>query len=232
MAVSFITSGTLATNATTTTLGITAPACNVNDILIAVILGKDNQVITVPDGTWTKFIEVNNTVNQRITVAWKRATGSGGTFNFTKPTDNNILFCGLIAVYRGCITSATPIDATTPTNSPNASSDTVTYATFNPTETNAFVVAIGVYNDDATTAGSISGTDPTFSLNFDEETNIGTDGSIFGYSGSSSGAATGARSHSTTSGVDAINIGVMFGLVAAAGPAAGNRTLALTGAGI
>jgi hypothetical protein len=34
------------------------------------------------------------------------------------------------------------------------------------------------------------------------------------YDGSSSGAATGARSHSTTSTVDDINIGVLFGLIA------------------
>ena len=219
MAVAFRIAGALADNATTTTLPIVAPTTNVatDDIFVAVILGKDNQTITVPDGTWTKFVEVNNTANQRMTLAWKRVVpgDAGATFNFTKPTDNNILFCGVILCFSGCLTTATPIDATTPTTSANASSDTVTYADFNPAETAAFVVAVGGYNNDLTTAGAISGTDPAFTNRLDVETNLGTDASIFAYTGSSSGAATGARSHSTTSTVDDVNLGILFGLKAA-----------------
>lgn len=217
MAVAFRIAGALASDATTTTLAIVAPTTGVvaDDIFIAIILSKDNQVVSPPDGTWTKFVEANNTANQRITIAWKRvvAGNAGATFNFTKPVDNNVLFCGVIACYSGCLTTATPIDASTPTTSANASGDTVTYATFDPTETTAFVVASGVYNNDLTTAGSISGTDPSFSNNIDLETATGTDGSIFAYSGSSTGAATGARSHSTTSTVDDVSIGCLFGLV-------------------
>jgi len=217
VAVAFNVVGALAANATTTTLNIVAPTFTDTDnknILLACILGKDNQVITAPAG-FTKFVEVNNTTAQRLTIAWKRAApgDSGATFAFTKPTDNNILFCGVIGVFSGCLTSATPIDATAPTTSANASSDTVTYADFNPTETAAYVVAVGVYNEDLTTAGTIAGTDPTLTNRWDLETATGTDGSIFGYSGSSSGAATGARSHSTTSTADAINIGCLFGLI-------------------
>jgi hypothetical protein len=216
MAVSFQAVGALAANATTTTLNITAPTLAADDIMIATILGKDNQTITAPSG-WASVVAVNNTADQRTSIFWKRAVGgdSGASFAFTKPTDNNTLFCGVIAAFRGCLTSATPIDASTPTTSANASSDTVTYADFNPTETAAHVVAIGTYNQDLTTAGSISGTDPTFVNRWDLETGTGTDGSIFGYNGASSGAATGARSHSTTSTADDINTGVMFGLVEA-----------------
>lgn len=239
MAVAFSIAGAIAGNATTTTLNVVAPTFTDTDnknVLIATILGKDNQTITAPAG-FTKFVEVNNTANQRMTLAWKRAEpgDSGATKAFTKPTDNNLLFCGVIAVFSGCLTSATPIDGTTPTTSANASSDTVTYADFNPTETNAYVVAIGGYNDDLTTAGTISGTDPTLTNRWDLETATGTDASLFGYSGSSSGAATGARSHSTTSTADAINIGILFGLIEeppAAGPAPGLRTLSLTGCGV
>jgi hypothetical protein len=217
MAAAWRINGAIIGNATTTTLAVVAPTTGViaDDIFICGVLGKDNQVITAP-ANWTKFVEVNNTANQRATLAWKRVVGGdpGATFNFTKPTDNNLLFCGFIACFSGCLIAATPIDASTPTTSANASSDTVTYATFDPAETAAHVVAWGFYNNDLTTAGAIAGTDPTFTNRADLEVPTGTDGSQFMYDGSSSGAATGARSHSTTSTVDDINIGVLFGLIA------------------
>lgn len=232
MVVSFDQVGALAANATTTTLALVAPAnLDTNDILIGVVLNKDNQVDTFPTsesdgiGAWTKIVELNNTTAQRITVAWARVTNganaSGNTVAVTKPTDNNVLFCGCISSWKGCLVTATPIDASTPTTSANTSSDTVTYATFDPTETTAFVLAIGVYNEDQTTGGSITGTDPTFSKNVDLESGTGTDGSVFIYSGSSTGAATGARSHSTTSTNDAISIGCLLGLIAAPAPVGG-----------
>jgi len=212
--VAFQAVGALAAGANVSSLDVVAPACAANDILIAVLLVKDNRVVSAPDGTWTMFVDSTNTTAQRVRIFWKRATASGGTFTFTTPTKANNLFAGVISAWRGCITTATPIDATSPSISNNALSDTVSYATFNPTETTAFVVAIGVYNDDTTTAGAISGTNPAFTNRFDLETSTGTDCSMFSYSGTSDGAATGARSHTTTSGVDAINMGVLFGLVA------------------
>lgn len=215
--VTFVAAGALAANATTAALACTGPACRVNDILIYAGMGKNNQVVGVPDGSWTKFVEVDNTTVQRVTLAWKRAVVGdigGISYAFTKPVDDNLLNIGVISAWRGCRTNATPIDATTPTNSPNALSDTVTYATFTPTELMAYVVAVGVYNEDLTTAGAIAGTDPAFVNRWDLESATGTDGSCFGYSGPSTGAATGARSHATTSTADAINIGVLFGLVA------------------
>lgn len=227
MAVTFRAAGALATNAVTTTLNVVAPAGLVaNDILVVAVLGKDNLVITFPGAqngisAWTKFVEVNNTTAQRLTLGWARVTdgglASGSTIAVTKPTDNNLLFCGVCSAWIGAITTGNPTTgAGTPTTSANASADAVTYATFDPLIA-SHVVAVGVYNDDATTAGAISGTDPTFTNRWDLETLVGTDGSIFGYSGDSTGAATGARSHSTTSGVDAINIGCLFGLEATSG---------------
>lgn len=235
MAVVFEQAGALASNAATTTLAVIAPATvNADDILITVILNKDNQVITPPDGTWTKFVEVNNTTAQRLTIAWKRADGTeaGGTFNFTKPTDNNVLFCGVMSRWSGCITTTSPVTgAGTPTTSANASSDTVTYATFDPAIA-CHVVAVGVYNNDLTLAGVIAGIDPILLNRWDLETNTGTDGSIFGYSGDSSGAATGARSHSTTSTADDINIGCLFGLEPAPAPTDVPNALMMMGIGI
>ena len=215
-AVTFVVSGALAANATTTTLNIVAPTLNVDDIMIASILNKDNQVVTAP-ANWTKFVQVNNTTAQRLTLAWKRAIAgdSGATFSFTKPTDNNTLFCGNISVWRGAITSGDPTTgAGTPTTSANASSDTVSYASFDPLIA-CHAVAVGVYNDDLTTAGTISGSDPSLVNRWDLETATGSDGSVFGYGGDSTGAATGARSHITTSTADGVNIGCLFGLEAA-----------------
>lgn len=227
MPVAFVSAGALAANATTTTLNVVLPGSLVTGyILVISVLNKDNQVCTFPssevDGVsaWTKFVEVNNTANQRMTLAWARVTNganaSGNTIAVTKPVDNNLLYCGVASVWSGAVESGSPVTgAGTPTTSANASSDTVTYATFDPSIA-CHVVAVGVYNDDLTTAGSIAGTDPTLTNRWDLETATGSDGSIFGYSGDSTGAATGARSHSTTSTADAINIGCLFGLEAAA----------------
>lgn len=215
MAVIFSAVGALAADASTTNLAITAPACAANDILIAAIQGKDNQVITAPAG-WTKFVELNNTTGQRITLAWKRAAlaDSGAVFTFTKPVDNDLLFCGVISAWSGCLDRECPIDTATPTTMVAATAnETVSYASFTPEQSDAHVVAIGFYADDLTTAGAIAGTDPSFANHWDLETSTGTDASIFGYSGASSGAATGARSHVSASTADAINVGVLFGLV-------------------
>ena len=229
MVVTFFAAGNLATNATTTTLNVVMPASlATGDILIIAVLAKDNQVHTFPssevDGisAWTKFVQFNNTTAQRMTLAWARVTNganaSGNTVAVTKPTDNNVLFCGVASAWRGCVASGDPTtSAGTPTTSANGTSDTVTYATFDPSIA-CHVVAVGVYNLDATTAGSISGTDPTFVNRWDRETAAGSNGSIFGYSGDSTGAATGARSHSTTSTTDAISIGCLLGLEAAPPP--------------
>ena len=216
MAVSFVAAGAIIGTVTLPQLDIVAPALAVDDIMIAQINAKDNQVWTAPSG-WTKFVEVNNTTAQRCTLAWKRAVigDSGATFSFTVPVDNNITYQGLITAWRGAVATGSPLDATAATTSANASSDTVTYADFDPAETAAWVVAVGFYNEDLTTAGTISGTNPTLSLNDDQESPTGTDASIFTYSGSGDGTATGARSHSTTSMADAINVGVLFGMIAA-----------------
>ena len=216
MAVAFRIAGALAANATTANLGVVSPSTGViiGDMFIASIYGNGNQVVTPPAG-WTLIAEFNNGANMRTSVYWKPVVSAGdigNTFSFTKPVDDNLLFAGVIYCFSGADTAA--IDAGTPSTSPNVSSDTVTYATFDPSETTAFVVAVGQYGDNATTAGAMSGTDPTFTLNSDLETAIGADASAFCYSGASSGAATGSRTHSTTSTADAVNSGVMFGLKA------------------
>lgn len=217
MAIDFVAAGALAGTVTLPQLSLVAPTCVANDILIAAINAKDNQQWTAPSG-WTIFAEGNNTTAQRVTLAWKRAVtaDSDATFIFTVPVDNNITYHGMISAWRGCITTATPIDAATPNLQVSGAFDSVSYdlaGTFDPVSVPAYVVAIGFYNDDATTAGAIAGTDPVLTNRWDLEDATGTDASIFGFSGISTGIAPGVRGHTTTSMTDAISTGVLFGLV-------------------
>lgn len=217
MAIAFVAAGAISVNTTDAFVDVVAPALSVGDIMICVLLGKDNIDHTgVSGGAWTEIgTQTNNGTGMTTSHWWKRAElgDSGATFRFEKASDNNIFFAGVISAWSGCVTSGSPIDAGTPTVSSNSSSDTVTYADFDPTAISCTVIASGIYNEDSTTAGSISGTNPTFTNRYDLETATDTDCSFFGYSGTSDGTATGARSHATVSMTDAINQGWLFALL-------------------
>ena len=207
--------GVTASATITFTLGdISGTAPVANDIIIVKLIAKNNtESITVPAG-WTKFVEVNwgATDEHRTTIAWKRSAGAEGNADFSKLTNDGNLLWGVASLWRGCVTSGSPISGTA-TTSDNASSDTVTYATFTPGYAGDTVVAAGFYADDQTTLTLIAGIDPTFASNLDLETSVGTDASIFLQSGPSiSGFPTGAKTHITTSTTDAVNLGVLFGL--------------------
>jgi hypothetical protein len=218
MAVAWRINGALAANATITSLSITAPAAGVipGDIFIAFCLSKSDQIVDPPIAGWTAVEIAGDLISQELSIYWHRVVAGdpGASFIFTKEFDDNILMCGFIAAFSGCLLVGNPIDAGAPSSSLNASSDTVTYASFDPAETDAFVVAAASYNEDQTAAGAVSGIDPTFTLRADLETAVGTDASMFMSTGPSDGAATGARTQAANSVIDAINIGVLFGLVA------------------
>lgn len=217
MAITFLAAGSFTATVASATVTLTAPACSSGDILIASLVSKDNLLTTPPAG-WTKIQETTNTANQVGSNWWKRAdsTDSANTFNFVKSSNNGIFYGGVITAWAGCVRRGSPVDTATATTSANASSDTVTYATFTPAESAGHILAVGFYNLSATTAGSIAGTNPALTNRVDLESATGTTASIFVYSGDSTGnIATGARSHSTTSTVDDVNLGVLFGLVPA-----------------
>src|SRR5574339_654575 len=132
MAVTYITASTIAANNTTTTLSMTMPTVQDNDIAIGFIYADSDQVHTFP-ANWTKFVEQSGTT-ARDTVAWKRVTASesGGTVDVTKPTDDNVLFCGVIYIFRGCTTSGSPIDSST-SQANNTAATTIAYPTLDPT---------------------------------------------------------------------------------------------------
>jgi hypothetical protein len=217
MAVAWRINGALAATATVTSMNLVAPVAGVipGDIFVASCLSKSDQLVDPPVAGWTEFVAISNLVNQTVTMYWHRVVAGdpGAAFTFTKDVDDNILMCGFIATFSGCILLGSPIDATAPTDSFNAASDTITYASFDPAETNAFVVASGYYNEDQTAAAAVSGVNPTFVLRADLETALGTDASLFMCTGPSDGAATGARTQAANSTIDAINVGVLFGLV-------------------
>lgn len=217
-----VTSGSdLAT--TTTTLSLVAPAVIGDDIMIAFIVANNNTAVTLP-ATWKLISADNNTAAMRTTIAWKRAgnidSGSTNAFGVAGTT----LSYGVICAWRGALRGDSPIGNTTV--SANALSDTVTYATLTPQRANGAVLALGAYNLNATTAGAIAGTDPTLANIVDAETATGNTASLFVYWGVSSGLITGARSHATTSTVDAINTGYLIELLVQndAGGGSGGRS--------
>jgi hypothetical protein len=224
VSVTHVENGSFVANATTATLTLTTPGGALEgDILIAVILLKSNPDFGGP-ADWNALVNLHrNTTAQQLEVWWRRATSADvgpQSYLFSKDADDNILMCGLISTWRGAKATGDPFDTTPPSFSDNPSQDAVNYATFDPASSDCHVIAVGVYNQDLTTAGSISGTNPAYVNRWDHETATGTDASGFGYSGDSNGAATGARSHSTTSTADAISIGCQFALLPEPAPAA------------
>ena len=210
MAVTNVTSGS-ALASVTTSLDLVAPTVLSDDIMLAVIYTNDNTAAT---GTadWALIRGDNNTATMRSSLFWKRASGgnSGSTNTFT--IAGTTVGFGIITAWRGALRGGSPFGNNT--LSANASSDTVTYATMTPQRAHGAVIAIGLYSNDLTTAGAISGTDPTFANVVDVEDATGNDASIFVYWGVASGIATGARSHATTSTVDGVNTGYLLEIIA------------------
>ncbi len=193
----------------TTTLALVAPATNNDDILLANIYSADNVVPTLPAG-FTLIRGFNNTVAQRQTVAWKRATqgDSGATFNFT--VAGVTLTYGVLVSYRGGKVVGSPIG--TSTQSANAISDNITFASLTPFPT-SLVVALGVYGLNGCAAGTMSpNTDPAFTSRVQDNSATSTTAAMYVQDGPTDGAATGTLTLPTTSTVDALNCGVLLEL--------------------
>jgi hypothetical protein len=201
----------------TTTLALVAPATNNDDILLANIYSADNVVPTLPAG-FTLVQGFNNTIAMRQTVAWKRAAqgDSGATFNFT--VAGTTLTYGVLVTYRGAKVVGSPVG--TSTNSPNALSDNITFASLTPFPT-SLVVALGVYALNGCAASTMSpNTDPAFTSRVQDNTATGTTAAMYVQDGPTSGAATTTLALPTTSTVDTINSGVLLELLAGEDPAA------------
>jgi hypothetical protein len=227
MSVSFVAAGAIGESATVTPITVTAPACQSGDILIATIINKEITVtISPPDSTWTELYQGQADATLaaddfRAAVYWKRATGSGGSFSFSKSADNNVEFAGIISAWRGCVVgdSANPIDATAVGNQvTTAVADNVTFPAFDPTAANGFchVVFVAFYGNDLTTfSGTMSSSaECVTAVRYDLESSTGTDFSIAVCSGDASGNNIASRTWASASTADSSSIGVVFGLLA------------------
>ncbi len=226
MAVTFVASGTLASN-TDQNRTITAPACNADDILICALYYQSSDACTIsaPDGTWTEVIAQGlndtNIVARDIKYAlfWKRATASGGDFVFSKSVADAYPFGGVILAYRGAETTGSPVDATAPTaKNTSVATQNVSFNAFNPTSTDVRVIFVAYYSDNVTTfaAAMSNDTNPDCTIDTDQETSIGSDFTIAVTSGTNNGDNVAARtwdSGQTTGGAT----GIVFALVAEAG---------------
>ncbi len=225
MAVQFVAAGGLNANATLATVGPTAPACSVDDILICALINKSVTANTIspPDGTWTEVItqEVNDCTtaadDHQFALYWKRATASGGTFTFTKAVDDNVLFAAVIVAYSGAKKTGSPIDATASARIKTAgAADNVSFPAFDPTSAFNRTIFVAYYGNDLTTfaAAMSSDTNPDCTIDVSLHTNVGTDCAIAITSGTNDGSNIAARTWASASSADAGSTGVVFALVA------------------
>lgn len=226
MSVTFVAAGSLADNATVATQAIVAPACNEGDILVAILINKSAvaNVISAPDGTWASITSGLNDCtaaadDHGYALFWKRATGSGGSFTFTKATDDNVTFGGVIHAWRGALTSGSPLDATAVGTTKTAgAADNVSFPAFDPTAVNAHIIYVAIYGNDATTfnAAMSADTNPDCTVRSDLESTTGTDYSIAVISGDTTdGSNIASRTWASASTTDAGSTGIVFGLVPA-----------------
>ncbi len=218
MAIANVTSGNPLASLTTT-LALIAPTVVTDDIMLAIIYTNDN-VATTSTADWALIRGDNNTTTMRGNLFWKRASGgdSGSTNNFT--IAGTTVGYGVITAWRGAVKGGSPWGNNTV--SANASADAITYTTLTPQRANGAIIAVGLYADDLTTAGGIAGTVPTFANIIDAETATGNDASIIVDWGVTSGIATGARSQTTTSTADGVNIGYLLEIFADFGQGSGS----------
>ena len=203
------------TATTSPTLSISAPTVVTGDVLLAVIAGKNNVNVGTGPAGWTELIAgVDSGADLRASVWWKfgLTADAGMPFSWVKDTDDDLLAFGLIYSFKDVQTANYPFDPATPVSQANGSSDAISFPDFVPTSKSLLVIYLGVYGEDQTTPGVIVGTNPSVSQNSDQETSTGSDGSLFCYSGTSTGGSTGTRMLSTSSTVDAPSIGFVLGI--------------------
>lgn len=218
MAVTFVSASTLAVNATLPTQAITVPATSqANDLLVAFIINKGlTNVISPPDASWTQIYQgaADCTLaadDHRAAIFWKKATGSGGSFTFTKATDDNLLFGGVIGAWRGQ-DQTSPIEVGSATITAGASAS-VSFPSFDPS-VGTHVVYAAFYGNDLTTfaAAMSSDVNPDCTKVIDLESSTGNDCSIAVASGDSDGTLILIRTWASGASAAAGSTGVVFGI--------------------
>lgn len=220
MSVSFVAAGSLGANGTVTSQSITSPACSVGDLLVAVLMDQTavSNTISPPDGTWTTVTQGKaGSVDVQYGIFWRTATGSGDSFTFTKATDDNLAFGGVIMAFNGH-NLAKPLDTTAVGILANTvSADVVTFPAFDPTGTDSHIIFAAFYTDDSTTFDTAmsSDTNPDCTTRFDVETGVGG-GSGFSIAVTSGdttdGSSIASRTWASNSSVDRASVGIVFAL--------------------
>ena len=187
--------------------------------MFAWITTHDNTAISGQDARWTSLYSANNTAAQRNTLFYMfvNAADSGATFNFTIAGTTHGL--GRLYTWRG----ATGIGAST--NSANASSATVTWATMQPGVGNS-VIASFMATDVATGSdgGMTGGTAQTFTGRGATPYNIGSTDASECYSCESGGVqTTGAMTMNNTQA--GVNVGVFVEILSQQVPGGGGSNI-------
>jgi hypothetical protein len=219
MAISFIAASADAA-AASGNLSVTPPATQTDDIMLLAVSSHDNVAVTLPAG-WTIYREANNTTALRATLAWKRCVGAEGAFTITHASGDGIV--ASVAVYRGCATDATVINASSLLA--NASSSTCT-ATEITTGVAGCMVVFTMHDSDNGASSAQAATDPaTFTERFDNASNLGLDEAVSAADAiRSTAGATGNATGTLSLGPD-VNSGGLTALK----PTSSDVTVALTG---
>ena len=211
MPVSYVGAGS-AVQTVTTTLTLAGHASSqAGDIHIAQIISINNTAITAPDSTWGEIAQLNFT-GSRGAIFWKRLTATGaGSYGFG--VAGTTTSHGIVTAYRGCKCVGNPYGAVT--SSANAAADAITYATIVPHNSSGILVAVGLYAEDSTTAGTVSGAVYAFAAPVVDAENATNEDSWISVSHApmTTNTASGAITQATTSTVDAVNLGVLFDLI-------------------
>jgi len=157
-------------------LTVTPPAgLQDDDIMILAVTSHDNVSITLPGG-WFIYQGANNTTAMRATLAWKRVAGAQSAFTITHTGGDGIV--ANLSAYRGCLVTATPINASVLTA--NASSSTCTAATITSTEDNCMLVFTMHDSDDGASSAQSSANLGSMSANerFENASTLGLDESV------------------------------------------------------
>lgn len=218
MAISFVAASANAA-ATSGDLSVTPPTTQTDDIMVLAVTSHDNVAVTLPAG-WTIYQQGNNTTAMRSTLAWKRAVGVEGAFTVTHTAGDGIV--ANVAVFRGCATDSTVINASGLTH--NASSSTCTATGISTTVAGAMIL-FTMHDSDNGGSSAQAATDPaTLTERFDNASTLGLDEAVSGATALQ--GAQGATGNAT--GTLSLGPDVNSGGLTALKPLA-NVTVALTG---
>jgi hypothetical protein len=156
-------------------LTVTPPATATDDVMILAVTTHDNVAVTLPAG-WTIYQEANNTTAMRSTLAWKRCVGAEGAFVITHAAGDGIV--ANVAVYRGCVGTGSPINASGLTA--NASSSTCTATAVSCTVEDCMLIFTMHDSDNGDSSAQSSSGLGVLIERFDNASTLGLDEAVSG----------------------------------------------------